>query len=125
MRYCRGITISTTVSIDCSDCGMITLRVGRQGWSGIVAQFFGDRKSSFLRKPFREYSFNTALGTSRGSLKVTGERVVELAVALGLPSDKARAVVNEALVYLGWPEIPASEGVDVMVERTGGGVACR
>jgi len=74
-----------------------------------VAEFFGDRKAPYVRRPFREYSFESALGTRSGSRKVTGEHVVGFAADLGVSHEEARRVVNETLAYLGWPEVAEKE----------------
>ena len=68
---------TTTVAIAHNGHGLVTLTVGVR----IVAEFFGERKMPYLRRPFREYSFASALGTRSGSRKVTGEHVVAFATA--------------------------------------------
>jgi len=112
---------TTTVAIAHNGYGLVTLTVGiracpEQGRRAcsergrrVVAEFFGDRKVPYIRRPFREYSFESALGTRSGSRKVTGEHVVGFATGLGVPHEEARRVVNEALAYLGWTEV-AGEG---------------
>jgi hypothetical protein len=96
---------TTTVAIAHNGYGLVTLTVGVR----IVAEFFGDRKVPYVRRPFREYSFESALGTRSGSRKVTGEHVVGFATDLGVSHEEARRVVNEALVYLGWPEVTGED----------------
>ena len=112
---------TTTVAIAHNGCGLVTLTVGVRACPErcpepvegrgrrVVAEFFGDRKAPYIRRPFREYSFESALGTRAGSRKVTGEHVVGFATGLGVSHEEARRVVNEALAYLGWTEV-AGEG---------------
>jgi hypothetical protein len=101
------------VAIAHNGYGLVTLTVGvracpEQG-RRVVAEFFGDRKAPYLRHPFREYSFASALGTRAGSRKVTGEYVVDFATDLGVSEQEARRVVNGALACLGWPELARGE----------------
>lgn len=96
---------TTTVAIAHNGCGLVTLTVGVRA----VAEFFGDRKAPYVRCPFREYSFDSALATRSGSRKVTSERVVDVAASLGVPRQEARRVVNEALACLDWPEVAGEE----------------
>ena len=112
---------TTTVAIAHNGCGLVTLTVGVRACPErcpepvegrgrrVVAEFFGDRKVPYVRRPFREYSFESALGTGSGSRKVTGEHVVGFAADLGVSHEEARRVVNEALAYLGWPEVAGEE----------------
>jgi len=96
---------TTTVDIAHNGYGLVTLTVGVR----VVAEFFGERKAPYLRRPFREYSFASALGTRSGSRKVTGEYVVDFATDLGVSEEEARRVVNQALAYLGWPKLTGGE----------------
>ena len=96
---------TTTVTIAHSGHGLVTLTVGVR----MVAEFFGERNAPYLRRPFREYSFASALGTRAGSRKVTGEYVVGFAAELGVSEEEAWRVVNETLACLGWPELVGRE----------------
>lgn len=96
---------TTTVAIAHNGCGLVTLTIGVR----VVAEFFGERKAPYLRRPFREYSFASALGTRSGSRKVTGEYVVGFATDLGVSEEEACRVVNDALACLGWPEVTGEE----------------
>jgi len=96
---------NTTVAIAHNGYGLVTLTVGIRA----VAEFFGDRKAPYVRRPFREYSFASALATRAGSRKVTGEYIVGFATDLGVSDEEACRVVNEALVCLGWPELVGGE----------------
>jgi len=95
----------TTVAIAHNGYGLVTLTVGIRA----VAEFFGDRKARYVRHPFREYSFASAMATRTGSRKVTGEYIVGFATDLGVSDEEACRVVNEALVCLGWPELVGGE----------------
>jgi len=95
----------TAVAIEHDGHGDVTLRVGTR----TVAWFSGEHKRGSMRKPFWEYSHDAAFWAYKGIRKASGEYVVNFATDLGVPREEARQVVNEALAYLGWPEVKLSE----------------